>query len=295
MNIGIADDELLLRHNIVHTKGTRGGKSCNVIIDGGSCENVVSNTMVEKLGLKTEAHTQPYTLSWFKRGSEVKVSKRCLVKFAIGKKYYDELWCDVVPMDACHILLGRPWQFDRRVTHDGFRNTYAFQKEGVTVTLGPMDLRKEITNYLLSRAEFQREVEQGNDLFALVVTEVNDVGSELPPQIVSLIEEFSDVTPTDLPPGLPPMRDIQHYIDLVPGAVIPHKAAYRMSPKEYEELQRQVRELMENGFVRESMSPCAVPAFLVHKKDVTWRMCVDSRAVNKITVQYRFPILGYED
>ena len=147
-----------------------------MIIDGGSCENVVSKTMVEKLGLNTEDHPQPYKLSWFKKGSEVKVSKRCLVKFSIGKKYSDEVWCDVVPMDACHVLLGRPWQFDRRTKHDGFKNTYTFQKDGTTITLGPSDLRKEAKNHLLSRLEFGSEVDKAVEVFALVVTEPNENG-----------------------------------------------------------------------------------------------------------------------
>ncbi|GKF41040.1 gag-pol polyprotein, partial [Tanacetum coccineum] len=86
MNTVVKEDELWLRHNIFHTRCTCEGKVCNVIIDGGSCENVVSETMISKLGLKTEQHPQPYTLSWFRKGNEVKVSKRCLVKFSIGKK-----------------------------------------------------------------------------------------------------------------------------------------------------------------------------------------------------------------
>ncbi|GJR23290.1 reverse transcriptase domain-containing protein [Tanacetum coccineum] len=261
------EDESWLRHNIFYTRCTCEGKVCTVIIDGGSCENVISTTMVDKLSLKTEEHPQPYKLSWFKKGNEVKVSKRCLVKFSIGKKYSDEVWCDVVPMDACHVLLGRPWQFDRKTKHDGFKNTYTFEKDGTTIILDLSDLKKEAKNHFLSRAEFLAEVNEATDVFAIVVMESNDGSDDVPHQVAPIIQEFADVFPNELPHGLPPMRDIQHCIDFVPGAVIPHKGAYRMNPKEHEELQRQVQELLKKGSIRESI----------------------------ITIKYRFPIPRFDD
>ena len=64
------------------------------------------------------------------QGKGLQVNSRCFISFSIGKHYYDELWCDIIPMDACHLLLGRPWLFDRKVMHDGYLNTYTFHKDG---------------------------------------------------------------------------------------------------------------------------------------------------------------------
>ncbi|XP_030930820.1 uncharacterized protein LOC115956645 [Quercus lobata] len=97
-------------------------------------------------------------------------------------------------------------------------------------------------------------------------------------------EEYEDVFPNDVPSGLPPIRGIKHQIDFVPGATIPNRPAYRSNSKETKEFHRQFEELLTKGHVRESMSPCAVPVLLVPKKDGTWRMCVDCRAINNITV-----------
>ena len=87
--------------------------------------------------MKTEKHPKPYKLAWLRKGGEVKVCRRACVNFSIGKKYKDEIWCDVVDMDVCHLLLGRPWQFDRAVQHDGRANSYNFMFEGTKITLVP--------------------------------------------------------------------------------------------------------------------------------------------------------------
>ncbi|KAI9184867.1 hypothetical protein LWI28_001955 [Acer negundo] len=115
-----------LRNNIFQSTCTILGKVCRFVIDGGSCENIVSVEAVRKLGVTTEKHPKPYRLAWLQKGGEVTVSQRALISFSMGTNYKDQMWCDVVDMDACHLLLGRPWQYDRKVYHDGFKNTYSF-------------------------------------------------------------------------------------------------------------------------------------------------------------------------
>ena len=97
-----------LRSNIFQSTCTILGRVCKFVIETGSCDNIISTEAVKKLALKTEKHPKPYKLAWMRKGGEVKVSRRACVTFSIEKKYKDEIWCDVVDMDVCHLLLERP-------------------------------------------------------------------------------------------------------------------------------------------------------------------------------------------
>ncbi|KAK1596217.1 hypothetical protein QYE76_018556 [Lolium multiflorum] len=121
-------------------------------------------------------------------------------------------------------------------------------------------------------------------------------GLRTPPhQDQQVPQEFQDVFPDELPHGLPPLRGIEHRIDLIPGAPLPNRAAYRTNPEDTKEIQRQIQDLLAKGYVRESLSPCAVPVILVPKPDETQRMCMDCRPINAITVRYRHPIPRLDD
>ncbi|GJV06739.1 putative gag-pol polyprotein [Tanacetum coccineum] len=133
--------------------------------------------------------------------------------------------------------------------------------------------------------------------FILLGLDEEEIKTEptLSPLIQTLLKSYSCYSPTEIPPGLPPKRSIQHKIDLMPGSVLPNKPAYRTNPQETIEIRKQVDTLIENGLIRESLSPCAVPTLLVPKKNGEWRMCMDSRSINKITIKYRFPIPRLND
>ena len=131
------EDEKWLRQIIFRTYYVSSGKKCALMIDSGSVENMVWKVMVDKLKLSCDRHPKPYKVSWFKKRGEVMVSHMYRIKFSI-KKFEDEAYFDVLPTDTCHLLLGKPWQFDRHTQHDGRKNTYSLTKNGVKYVLNPM-------------------------------------------------------------------------------------------------------------------------------------------------------------
>ncbi|KAD6796015.1 hypothetical protein E3N88_06911 [Mikania micrantha] len=128
--------------------------------------------------------------------------------------------------------------------------------------------------------------------FLAHIVEKKEKGKKI--EDVPVIRDFPEVFPDDLP-GLPPERQVEFRIDLVPGANPVAKAPYRLAPSELQELASQLQELTDKGFIRPSHSPWGAPVLFVKKKDGSFRMCIDYRELNKLTIKNRYPLPRIDD
>ncbi|GJR59337.1 putative reverse transcriptase domain-containing protein [Tanacetum coccineum] len=137
---------------------------------------------------------------------------------------------------------------------------------------------------------------KGCPVFLAHVTtkEVEDKSEKKRLKDVPIVQDFPKVFPEDLP-GLPLTRQVEFQIDLIPGAAPVARAPYRLAPSEMKELSEQLKELSDKGFIRPSSSPWGAPVLFVKKKDGSFRMCIDYRELNKLTVKNRYPLPRIDD
>ncbi|GKC42518.1 putative reverse transcriptase domain-containing protein [Tanacetum coccineum] len=149
---------------------------------------------------------------------------------------------------------------------------------------------------IISCTRTQKYIEKGCQVYLAQVTskKAEDKSEEKRLEDVPIVREFLEVFPEDLP-GLPPARQVEFQIDLVPGAAPVARAPYRLAPAEMQELSTQLQELSDRGFIRPSSSPWGAPVLFVKKKDGSFRMCIDYRELNKLTVKNRYPLPRIDD
>ncbi|GJR19234.1 putative reverse transcriptase domain-containing protein [Tanacetum coccineum] len=171
-----------------------------------------------------------------------------------------------------------------------------YENEIMIVQGDESDKEKKSTLSIISCEKAQKYMEKGCQLFLAQVTvkENKDKSKEKRLEDVPTVRDFLEVFPEDLP-GLPPIRQVEFQIDLVPGAAPVARAPYRLAPSEMEELSAQLQELSDKGFIRPSSSPWGAPVLFVKKKDGSFRMCIDYRELNKLTVKNRYPLPRIDD
>ena len=145
---------------------------------------------------------------------------------------------------------------------------------------------------IVSSLEARKLIKQGQPWFLCSVCKV--AVREVRIDDIPVVCDFKDVFPDELP-GMPPKRDVDFSIDLVPGTGPISKVPYRMAPKEMEELKVQLEELLGKGYIRPIVSLWGAPVLFVRKKDGTMRFCIDYRELNKVIVKNKYPLPWIDD
>ncbi|KAJ0491703.1 putative nucleotidyltransferase, Ribonuclease H [Helianthus annuus] len=145
---------------------------------------------------------------------------------------------------------------------------------------------------IISAMHAQKYLQKGYPAMLALVTNAQSEERKL--EDLPVVREFADVFPEELP-GLPPHRQVEFQIDLAPGAAPIARAPYRLAPGELQELSNQLQELLDRGFIRPSSSPWGAPVLFVKKKDGSFRMCIDYRELNKVTIKNRYPLPRIDD
>lgn len=201
----VQPEETAQRENIFHPRCTIKGKVCDLIIDGGSFTNVASSYMVDKLGLERTKHHRPYKLMWLDDKVELKIHDQVIVPFSVGR-YQDQVVCDVVPIQACHVFLDRPWQFDKKTTHIGLTNLCTFMHHKCKFTLAPLSpsqvhelqiYNEKATctknNFLIKPSQVKRSITARYMVLLIFFKDVLSTyfgGLELPQKVTKLLPNF---------------------------------------------------------------------------------------------------------
>ncbi|MCO5552042.1 hypothetical protein L7F22_005552 [Adiantum nelumboides] len=274
-----------------------------ILFDPGSTHNFISHELAAKLGI------QEFEMGDAMKADGAFIGQDASVTPLIGKLrlhiqgYVDKENFFISPLKHEDVILGAPW-FDRLAASIKFperRISFKFREKNMYI-----DAQESgNTIPLVHTHAFDKSIKSSISMYMIFVkdslsdvnkTQMNESGSKEDLELSKFLNQFQDVFIDDIPGELPPKRgDDDHAIELIPGSSPPNKPPYRVSQAQQEEIMRQVNELVEKGMVRPSSSPFCSPVLLVHKKDGTYRMCVDYRALNKITIKNRFPVPRIED
>ncbi|XP_045809999.1 uncharacterized protein LOC123904368 [Trifolium pratense] len=286
-----------LQGRSLRVSGVYGRHSFQILIDSGSTHNFIKPTLVEKLGL---AITPCPRFRVATGCGTFLVCQHCCKATSLllqGIQFSVDLF--VLAIEGPDVVLGFPWlQSLGKVSHDYSALTMEFLWQGEPITLcGDPTLASQSVSLHQLQAMVQTDAVAG--IFTLTASKPDCISlptpttdpvfpSNLPPTVTDILHKFEKIFST--PTGLPPHRTVDHRIHLIEGTKPINVRPYRYPHFQKSEMEKLIREMLDQGIIIPSHSPFSSPVLLVRKKDGTWRFCVDYRALNTATVKDKFPI-----
>ncbi|KAE8705397.1 cytochrome P450 78A7-like [Hibiscus syriacus] len=263
------------------------GQKLSALVDTGASELFMSEPIAKKLGLHVEKangsiktmNAEEVPIAGVAKGIELTVggwSGKETIKviplddfdFVLGLSFLDRINAFPVPFTDCLCILDPKQQ-----------------------CIVPVSRGSGVGAKVLSAIQFSKAVRKEEPTFlAVLVCDEPTTTYDVPDVVSHVLAKFKDVMPAELPKKLPPKREVDHKIELVPNVEPPARAPYRMAPPELEEMRRQLKDLLDAGYIRPSKSPYGALVLFQKKHDDSLRMCIDYRALNKLTVKNKYPI-----
>ncbi|GJU53423.1 putative reverse transcriptase domain-containing protein [Tanacetum coccineum] len=203
-----------------------------------------------------------------------------------------------VALGSFDVIIGMDWlaKYHALIVCDEKLVRIPYGDEVLIIRGNDYDGRSKSKLNIISCTKTQKYIHKGCQVYLAQVTskKTEDQSKEKRLEDVPIVREFPEVFPEDLP-GLPPARQVEFQIDLVPGAAPVARAPYRLAPAKLQELSTQLQELSDRGFIRPGSSPWGALVLFVKKKDGSFRMCIDYRELNRLTVKNRYPLSRIDD
>ncbi|GKD75216.1 putative reverse transcriptase domain-containing protein [Tanacetum coccineum] len=284
-----------------HNRGNKAGKKTEeargkAYVLGGGEANPESNVVTDTF-LLNDHYASIYVVKLADgRKSETNTILRGCTLGLLGHPFNIDLM--PVELGSFDIIIDMDWLANHRavIVCDEKIVRIPYGDEVLIVQGDSSDRGKKSKLSIISCTKTQKYIKRGCLIFLAQITkkETKDKLEEKRLEDVPIVRDFLEVFPEDLP-GLPPMRQVEFQIDLVLGAAPVARTPYRLAPIELQELSTQLQELSDKGFIRPSSSPWGAPVLFVKKKDGSFRMCIDYRELNKLTVKNRYPLPIIDD
>jgi hypothetical protein len=271
-------------------------ENCDTValLDTGSMGNFISAKFLEDNHLKFTKTACPIKVT-MADGTSYSTHATFSATLNLGG-LLEKLQFTVLPVKMCYpVILGLPWFKCHQASINWSRGLVSLHHQGRRTNL-PVLPGRNAWPLVLSAAQFEQEIAGADAFFAVFIQdaaekqEASEQDAAYAARTEAILAEYADVFPDKLPPGLPPERAVDHAIELEPGHPPPVNKTYALSGAELAELRKQLEEMLDQGFIRPSVSPYGAPILFVKKKEGSLRMCVDYRGLNKITVKNKYPL-----
>ena len=274
-------------------KGLVDGQDVKILLDSGATGNFISKKLAKKLNVIITPTKAIRTIKMANKSSEEVNSRIQNLQYQI-EEYSDKDNFDVIELDHHDLIFGKKWLKKVNPIIDWVKNTVTVQMDGKDLVLNTHHSKKSspMIEYI-SNMQMRRIARKKNQQIFLCLLRNSDIENQLKQidsRVQPLLESYLDVFPEELPEGLPPVRAVDHKIELLPNSQPYSRGIYALSQFQLKTLWNELNKLLRLGLIQPSLSPYGAPVLFVAKKDGTLRLCVDYRALNKMTIKNRYPL-----